>query len=194
MEIASCVVRLCNFRAPVIVRTSSAVLFTRRGRKDGCLRVRIYPSIEGSCNCARDHRSRSIMRRSPRSSDEIVAFHQSSSQLSIAFSDRSCRLCSIYPLTFNGELSLRLVVGTGESEAEKGERNLTAEGPRSTLELWASFTDFFFFINHTKNDQRRRRVLHVASIANSSLFFLSFENGRPNFVQRKPIGNKCKEK
>jgi len=55
MEIASCVVRLCNFRAPVTVRTSSAVLFTRRGRENGCLCVRIYPSIEGSCNCARDH-------------------------------------------------------------------------------------------------------------------------------------------
>lgn len=170
MEIASCVVRLCNFRAPVIVRTSSAVLFTRRGRKDGCLRVRIYPSIEGSCNCARDHRSRSIMRRSPRSSDEIVAFHQSSSQLSIAFSDRSCRLCSIYPLTFNGELSLRLVVGTGESEAEKGERNLTAEGPRSTLELWASFTDFFFF--YKSYEERSTKETRLACRLDSELLAL----------------------
>lgn len=81
MEIdASCVVRLCNFRAPVTVRISSAVLFTRRGREDDPS-VRIYPSIpRDRAICARSL-DRSITRCAPRchrSSNEIRRVHQSS--------------------------------------------------------------------------------------------------------------------
>jgi len=65
------------------VRTSNAVLFTRRWRENGRLFAFTLRSRD-RCNFARDHRrdhSRSITRHAPRrrwSSDEIRHVHQSS--------------------------------------------------------------------------------------------------------------------
>lgn len=173
MEIdASCVVRLCNFRAPVTVRISSAVLFTRRRREDDPS-VRIYPSTEGSWSCNLREITRSFDYAMRPASSSIVGQDSSRSSilttLSIALFDRSCRLCSIYPLTLNGELLLRLVVGA-EEESEKGECNLRAERAGCILKRRALFIDFFL---HTDHGERRRWVSHVASIA-TLLALLSF--------------------
>lgn len=141
---ASCIVRLCNFRAPVTVRINSAVLFTRRGREETRDTVCSHlPFDRGIVQFARDHfdyamrpASSSIVGRDSSRSSVLIA-------LSIAFSDRSCRLCSIYPLTLNGELSLRLVVGAEESE--KGACDLRAEEPGCTSRATGILYRFFFY-------------------------------------------------
>lgn len=145
---------------------------------------------------ARDRRRDYAAR--PPASLPIAVRDSSRSSILIRIVDRILRiapvdLCSIYPLILNGELSLRLVVGAEESEAREGERNLAAEGPRCILERRASlYWGFFFSRIYTRLDRKKRPACR--SDSDSSLFFLSFENGRPSLMQRTPIGNECRKR
>lgn len=86
-DASSSIVRLCNFRAPIIVNYS-AVLFIHR---DGHLSIRIYSSIEESCNLYyRRNRKDDYLHPNCQTRDSFSINFTNLHSLSIASFDRSC--------------------------------------------------------------------------------------------------------
>lgn len=156
--------------------------------------IRIYPSTDRgiSCNSAREitgERSLAFDYATPPS--RIVGRDSSRSSiltaLSIAFSEIApVDYAQFTPLnSFNGELSLRLVVGVEEFRKRARGRTQSSswrvqDAPSSDGRPWPIFFPFFSEL-HAIGSRRAKEIASRASLrySDSSLFFVSFENDRP---------------